>query len=100
MANWQAQISIDIDDLKKRIKVAESELDKIEKKEHKVKLDIDTKTLENAVIKLDRMLESLGKGSGDFKEFDTVPFDAKVYFSFKKPLRKKKDYIKQNVGSY
>lgn len=26
-----------------------------------------------------------------------VPFDAKVYISFKKPLRKKKDYIKQNV---
>ena len=72
MANWQAQISIDIDDLKKRIKVAEGELDKIEKKEHKVKLDIDTKTLENAVIKLDRMLESLGKGSGDFKEFENL----------------------------
>lgn len=72
MANWQARISIDIDDLKKRIKVAEGELDKIEKKEHKVKLDIDTKTLENAVIKLDRMLESLGKGSGDFKEFENL----------------------------
>lgn len=72
MANWQAQISIDIDDLKKRIKVAEGELDKIEKKEHKVKLDIDTKTLENAISKLDRMLESLGKGSGDFKEFENL----------------------------
>ena len=72
MANWQAQISIDIDDLKKRIKVAEGELDKIEKKEHKVKLDIDTKTLESAISKLDRMLESLGKGSGDFKEFENL----------------------------
>ena len=28
-----------------------------------------------------------------------VPFDAKVYISFKKQLRKK-DYIKQHVGSY
>ena len=33
MADWQAKISIDIEDLKKRIKVAEGELDKVTKED-------------------------------------------------------------------
>ena len=45
MADWQAQITIDVDDLKKRIKAAESELDGLVEKDYKVKLDIDTKTI-------------------------------------------------------
>ena len=72
IANWQAQITIDIEDLKKRIKVAEGELDNITKKDHKIKLDLDTKILESAVQKLDKMLDSLGKGTGDFKQFENL----------------------------
>ena len=72
MADWQAQITIDVDDLKKRIKAAESELDGLVEKDYKVKLDIDTKTLEGAVKKLDKMLDSLGKGTGDFKQFENL----------------------------
>ena len=71
-ANWQAKISIDIDDLKKRIKDAENELDSISKKEHKVKLDLDTKTLENTIQKLDRILDSVGKGTDNFKQFENL----------------------------
>ena len=72
MADWQAQITIDVDDLKKRIKAAESELDGLVEKDYKVKLDIDTKTLESAAKKLDKMLDSLGKGTGDFKQFENL----------------------------
>ena len=72
MADWQAKISIDIDDLKKRIKVAEGELDKVTKEDRKIKLDIDTKTLESAIQKLDKMLDSLGKGTGDFKQLENL----------------------------
>ena len=44
IANWQAQIRIDIEDLKKRIKVAEGEINNFTNEDRKVKLDIDTKT--------------------------------------------------------
>lgn len=72
MADWQAKISIDIEDLKKRIKVAEGELDKVTKEDRKIKLDFDTKTLESAIQKLDKMLDSLGKGTSDFKQFENL----------------------------
>lgn len=72
IANWQAQIRIDIEDLKKRIKVAEGEINNFTNEDRKVKLDIDTKTLESAIQKLDKMLDSLGKGTGDFKQFENL----------------------------
>lgn len=72
IANWQAQIRIDIEDLKKRIKVAEGEINNFANEDRKVKLDIDTKTLESAIQKLDKMLDSLGKGTGDFKQFENL----------------------------
>lgn len=72
IANWQAQIRIDIEDLKKRIKVAEGEINNFTNEDRKIKLDIDTKTLESAIQKLDKMLDSLGKGTGDFKQFENL----------------------------
>lgn len=72
IATWQAQIRIDIEDLKKRIKVAEGEINNFTNEDRKVKLDIDTKTLESAIQKLDKMLDSLGKGTGDFKQFENL----------------------------
>lgn len=72
IANWQAQIRIDIEDLKKRIKVAEGEINNFTNEDRKLKLDIDTKTLESAIQKLDKMLDSLGKGTSDFKQFENL----------------------------
>lgn len=72
IASWQAEIKLDINDLKKRLSEAEKELGKVTEKEHKVKLDIDTKTLDSAIKKLDKMLDSLGKGTGDFKQFENL----------------------------
>lgn len=72
IADWQAQITIDVDDLKKKVKAVEGELDGLVERDYKVKLNIDTKTLESAVKKLDKMLDSIGKGSGDFKQFENL----------------------------
>lgn len=72
IASWQAEIKLDINDLKKRLSEAEKELGEVTEKEHKVKLDIDTKTLDLAIKKLDKMLDSLGKGTGDFKQFENL----------------------------
>lgn len=72
IASWQAEIKLDINDLKKRLSEAEKELGEVTEKEHKVKLDIDTKTLDSAIKKLDKMLDSIGKGTGDFKQFENL----------------------------
>lgn len=72
IADWQAQITIDVDDLKKKVKEVEGELDGLVERDYKVKLDIDTKTLESVVKKLDKMLDSIGKGSDDFKQFENL----------------------------
>lgn len=72
IASWQAEIKLDIEQLKSRLSEAEKELGNVTEKEHKVKLDIDTKTLDSAIKKLDKMLDSLGKGTGDFKQFENL----------------------------
>lgn len=72
MANWKAKIELDIKDLQKQLIDADEKIDKFANEERKVKLDIDTKTLESAIQKLDKMLDSLGKGTGDFKQFENL----------------------------
>ena len=72
IASWQAEIKLDINDLKKRLSEAEKELGEVTEKEHKLKLDIDTKILDSAIKKLDKMLDSLGKGTGDFKQLENL----------------------------
>ena len=70
MANWKAKIELDIKDLQKQLIDADEKIDKFTNEDRKVKLDIDTKTLESAIQKLDKMLDSLGKGTDDFKQFE------------------------------
>lgn len=72
MANWKAKIELDIKDLQKQLINADEKIDKFANEDRKVKLDIDTKTLESAIQKLDKMLDSLGKGTGDFKHFENL----------------------------
>lgn len=79
MLDWKIKISADIKDLQNKMHKVEGKLGEFEGKDHKVKLDLDTKTLESALKKLDSMLDSLGKGTGDFKQFETLSKDlAKV----------------------
>lgn len=72
MANWKAKIELDIKDLQKQLIDADEKIDKFANEDRKVKLDIDTKTLVSAIQKLDKMLDSLGKGTGDFKQFENL----------------------------
>lgn len=72
MANWKAKIELDVKDLQKQLIDADEKIDKFANEDRKVKLDIDTKTLESAIQKLDKMLDSLGKGTGDFKQFENL----------------------------
>lgn len=72
MANWKAKIELDIKDLQKQLIDADEKIDKFANEDRKLKLDIDTKTLESAIQKLDKMLDSLGKGTGDFKQFENL----------------------------
>lgn len=72
MANWKAKIELDIKDLQRQLIDADEKIDKFANEDRKVKLDIDTKTLESAIQKLDKMLDSLSKGTGDFKQFENL----------------------------
>lgn len=72
MAEWKAKISLDLDELRKQLQNAEDRLDKFGASDHKIKLNIDETVLDSAIKRLDKMLESLGKGTGDFKQFETL----------------------------
>lgn len=72
VASWKAKIELDIEDLRKQLLNAENSIDQVTKEDRKIKLDLDTKTLESAIRKLDTMLDSLGKGSNNFKQFENL----------------------------
>lgn len=72
MATWKVKIELDIKDLQKQLIDADEKFDKFANEDRKVKLDIDTKTLESAIQKLNKMLDSLSKGTGDFKQFKNL----------------------------
>lgn len=72
VASWKAKIELDIEDLRKQLLNAENSIDQVTKEDRKIKLDLDTKTLESAIRKLDTMLDSLGKGTNNFKQFENL----------------------------
>lgn len=69
---WEAQVDSNIKQLLGDAKQLRDELDGIKKRKYEVKLNIDEKKLENVISNLDKMLASLGKGTGDFKEFENL----------------------------
>lgn len=72
VASWKAKIELDIEDLRKQLLNAENSIDQVTKEDRKIKLDLDTKTLESAIRKLDTMLDSIGKGTNNFKQFENL----------------------------
>lgn len=68
----QVELRTNIEKVLEGLKETQDRVDKLEGKDHKINLDIDTKTLESAIQKLDKMLDSLGKGTGDFKQFENL----------------------------
>lgn len=71
-ADWKVKIELDINDLRSELSGLEKEIDGLTKEKHKIELGIDTKTLDGAIKKLDNMLDNLGKGTGDFKQFEKL----------------------------
>lgn len=71
-ADWKVKIELDINDLRSELSGLEKEIDGLTKEKHKIELGIDTKTLDSAIKKLDNMLDNLGKGTGDFKQFEKL----------------------------
>ena len=68
----QVELKTNIEKVLKELKETQDRVDKLEGKDYKINLDIDTKTLESAIQKLDKMLDSLGKGTGDFKQLENL----------------------------
>lgn len=52
VASWKAKIELDIEDLRKQLLNAENSIDQVTKEDRKIKLDLDTKTLESVIRKL------------------------------------------------
>ena len=69
---WEAQVDSNIKQLLGEAKQLRDELDGIKKGNYEIKLNIDEKKLDSVISNLDKMLTSLGKGTGDFKEFETL----------------------------
>lgn len=72
VASWKVKIELDIEDLRKQLLNAENSIDQVTKEDRKIKLDLDTKTLESVIRKLDTMLDSIGKGTNNFKQFENL----------------------------
>ena len=69
---WEAQVDSNIAKLLGEAKELRDQLDGIKKEKYEIKLNIDEAKLEKVITNLDKMLESIGKGSGDFKEFEIL----------------------------
>ena len=54
------------------MKQVQDRLDTVEGKEYKIKLNVDEKKLSSVISNLEKMLDSLGKGTGDFKQFENL----------------------------
>lgn len=85
---WEAQVDSNIKQLLGEAKQLRDELDGIKKGNYEIKLNIDEKKLENVISNLDKMLTSLGKGTGDFKEFETLSKQLKDIVSEVQTLNK------------
>lgn len=68
----QVELRTNVEKVLERLKETQDQMDKLEGKEYKINLGIDTKTLESVIQKLDKMLNSLGKGTGDFKQLESL----------------------------
>lgn len=68
----QVELRTNVEKVLEGLKETQDRIDKLEGKEYKINLGIDAKTLESVIQKLDKMLNSLGKGTGDFKQLESL----------------------------
>lgn len=69
---YDVEIKSNVAKLLSDMKQVQDRLDTVEGKEYKIKLNVDEKKLSSVISNLDKMLDSLGKGTGDFKQFENL----------------------------
>ena len=69
---YDVEIKSNVAKLLSDMKQVQDRLDTVEGKEYKIKLNIDEKKLSSVISNLEKMLDSLGKGTGDFKQFENL----------------------------
>ena len=69
---YDVEINSNVAKLLSDMKQVQDRLDTVEGKEYKIKLNVDEKKLSSVISNLEKMLDSLGKGTGDFKQFENL----------------------------
>lgn len=69
---YDVEIKSNVAKLLSDMKQVQDRLDTVEGREYTVKLNIDEKKLSNVISNLEKMLDSLGKGTSDFKQFENL----------------------------
>lgn len=69
---YDVEIKLNVAKLLSDMKQVQDRLDTVEGKEYKIKLNVDEKKLSSVISNLEKMLDSLGKGTGDFKQFENL----------------------------
>ena len=69
---YDVEIKSNVEKLLKDMKQVQDRLDTVEGREYTIKFNIDEKKLSNVISNLEKMLDSLGKGTGDFKQFENL----------------------------
>lgn len=69
---YDVEIKSNVAKLLSDMKQVQDRLDAVEGKEYKIKLNVDEKKLSNVISNLEKMLDSLGKGTSDFKQFENL----------------------------
>ena len=69
---YDVEIKSNVAKLLSDMKQVQDRLDTVEGKEYKIKLDVDEKKLSSVIFNLEKMLDSLGKGTGDFKQLENL----------------------------
>lgn len=69
---YDVEIKSNVAKLLSDMKQVQDRLDAVEGKEYKIKLNVDEKKLSSVISNFEKMLDSLGKGTGDFKQFENL----------------------------
>lgn len=69
---YDVEIKSNVAKLLSDMKQVQDRLDAVEGKEYKIKLNVDEKKLSSVISNLEKMLDSLGKGTGDFKQLENL----------------------------
>ena len=85
---YDVEIKSNVAELLSNMKQVQDRLDTVEGREYTVKLNIDEKKLSNVISNLEKMLNSLGKGTGDFKQFENLSKELSTIMSEAQSLSK------------